>query len=139
MPHGYNGKILHVDLTTGDLTIEEPEEKFYRKYMGGSAMGLYYLLKEMPAGVDPLGPDDRFVSFLPMAWIGEQMMSFACRLQVGFVIHCPEEPETAFANLREIGPQAMFSPPRIWESLVSQVMVKMEDSSRLKRACYNGR
>jgi aldehyde:ferredoxin oxidoreductase len=58
MPHGYNGKILHVNLTTGDLTIEEPEEKFYRKYMGGSAMGLYYLLKEMPAGVDPLGPDN---------------------------------------------------------------------------------
>jgi aldehyde:ferredoxin oxidoreductase len=58
MPHGYNGKILHVNLTTGDLTVEEPEEKFYRKYMGGSAMGLYYLLKEMPAGADPLGPDN---------------------------------------------------------------------------------
>lgn len=58
MPNGYNGKILHVNLTTGDLTVEEPEEKFYRKYMGGSAMGLYYLLKEMPAGVDPLGPDN---------------------------------------------------------------------------------
>jgi aldehyde:ferredoxin oxidoreductase len=58
MPYGYNGKILHVNLTTGDLTIEEPEEKFYHKYMGGSAMGLYYLLKEMPAGVDPLGPDN---------------------------------------------------------------------------------
>ncbi len=58
MPHGYNGKILHVNLTTGELTIEEPEEKFYRKYMGGSAMGVYYLLKEMPAGVDPLGPDN---------------------------------------------------------------------------------
>jgi aldehyde:ferredoxin oxidoreductase len=58
MPHGYNGKILHVNLSTGDLSIEEPEEKFYRKYMGGSAMGLYYLLKEMPAGVDPLGADN---------------------------------------------------------------------------------
>lgn len=58
MPYGYNGKILHVNLTTRELTIEEPEEKFYRKYMGGSAMGLYYLLKEMPAGADPLGPDN---------------------------------------------------------------------------------
>lgn len=58
MPHGYNGKILHVNLTTGDLTVEEPEEKFYRQYMGGSAMGLHYLLKEMPAGADPLGPDN---------------------------------------------------------------------------------
>jgi long-chain acyl-CoA synthetase len=87
--------------------------------------------------VDPLEAKDRFVSFLPMAWIGEQMMSFACSLQAGFVIHCPEAPETALPNLREIGPQAMFSPPRIWENLVSQVMVKMEDSTRLKRFFYN--
>jgi len=58
MPHGYNGKILHVNLTSGDLAIEEPEEAFYRKYLGGSAMGLYYLFKEMPAGVDSLGPDN---------------------------------------------------------------------------------
>jgi aldehyde:ferredoxin oxidoreductase len=58
MPHGYNGKILHVNLTTDELSIEEPDEKFYRKYMGGSAMGLYYLLKEMPVGADPLGPDN---------------------------------------------------------------------------------
>ena len=57
MPYGYNGKILHVDLTNGRLEVEIPDEAFYRKYMGGSAMGLYYLLKEMPAGADPLGPD----------------------------------------------------------------------------------
>ncbi len=87
--------------------------------------------------LDPLGPDDRFVSFLPMAWIGEQMMSFACSLQKGFTLNFPEEPETALANVREIGPQSMFSPPRIWENLVSQVLVKMEDSSRLKKAVYN--
>lgn len=87
--------------------------------------------------LDPLEPDDRFVSFLPMAWIGEQMMSFACSLQQGFALNFPEEPETALANLREIGPHSMFSPPRIWEDLVSQVMVKMEDSSWLKQACYN--
>lgn len=86
--------------------------------------------------VDPLDEDDRFVSFLPMAWIGEQMMSFACSLQRGFALHFPEEPETALANLREIAPQTMFSPPRIWEDLVSQVLVKMEDSTWLKRKMY---
>ncbi len=58
MPHGYNGKILHVNLTTRDIEIEEPDLAFYRKYMGGSAMGMYYLFKNMPAGVDPLGPDN---------------------------------------------------------------------------------
>jgi long-chain acyl-CoA synthetase len=87
--------------------------------------------------IDPLEPEDRLVSFLPLAWIGEQMMSFACSLQKGFTLNFPEEPETAFADLREIGPQSMFSPPRIWEGLVSQVLVKMEDSSRLKRAAYD--
>jgi aldehyde:ferredoxin oxidoreductase len=58
MSYGYTGKILHVDLTTGSLVVEEPPEVFYRKYLGGQAMGLYYLLKEMPAGVDPLGPEN---------------------------------------------------------------------------------
>jgi aldehyde:ferredoxin oxidoreductase len=58
VPNGYNGKILHVDLTYGVLTIEEPEEAFYRKYMGGSAMGMYYILREMPKGADPVGPDN---------------------------------------------------------------------------------
>jgi long-chain acyl-CoA synthetase len=86
--------------------------------------------------IDPLETEDRFVSFLPMAWIGEQMMSFACSLQIGFALNFPEKPETAMADLREIGPQSMFSPPRIWENLVSQVMVKMEDSSWLKRMVY---
>jgi aldehyde:ferredoxin oxidoreductase len=56
--NGFNGKILHVNLTTGELTVEEPPESFYRKYMGGSALNMYYLLKEMPAGADPLGPDN---------------------------------------------------------------------------------
>jgi aldehyde:ferredoxin oxidoreductase len=58
MPNGYNGRILHVDLTKGELTIEEPEEAFYRKYLGGSAMGMHYILRQMPKGADPLGPDN---------------------------------------------------------------------------------
>jgi aldehyde:ferredoxin oxidoreductase len=58
MPYGYNGKILHVDLTHGKLEVETPPEAFYRKYLGGSAMGLYYILREMPKGVDALGPDN---------------------------------------------------------------------------------
>jgi len=58
MPFGYTGKILHVDLTHGKLEVETPPEAFYRKYMGGSAMGLYYILKEMPKGVDALSPEN---------------------------------------------------------------------------------
>jgi aldehyde:ferredoxin oxidoreductase len=63
MPKGYTGKILHVDLTAGKLEIEEPPETFYRKYMGGSAMGLYYILKGMPAGVEPLAPENVLTLF----------------------------------------------------------------------------
>ena len=55
MSYGYHGQILHVDLTAGKLEVEEPGETFYRKYMGGSAMGAYYLLKHTPSGADPLG------------------------------------------------------------------------------------
>lgn len=58
MPYGYNGKILHVDLTKGELSVEEPDEAFYRKYLGGSAMGMHYILRDMPKGADPLGPEN---------------------------------------------------------------------------------
>lgn len=56
--YGYCGKIIHLDLTSGKIEIEQPEESFYRKYLGGSAMGLHYILKEMPKNADPLGPDN---------------------------------------------------------------------------------
>jgi len=58
MPFGFNGAILHVDLSSGRLDVELPPESFYRKYMGGSAMGLQYILREMPKGADPLGPEN---------------------------------------------------------------------------------
>jgi len=87
--------------------------------------------------VDPLTARDEFVSFLPLAWIGEQMMSMACSLQIGFTLNFPEEPETVQENIREIGPHVMFSPPRIWENLVSQVQVKIEDTGWLKRKLYD--
>lgn len=58
MLHGYTGRILHVNLTDGSLEVEEPDEAFYRVYMGGSALGLYYLLKHTPAGADPFGPEN---------------------------------------------------------------------------------
>jgi aldehyde:ferredoxin oxidoreductase len=61
MPYGYNGKILHVDLTAGKLDVEEPGERLYRKLMGGSALGTYYALKLIPPGADPLGPDNVLV------------------------------------------------------------------------------
>jgi len=63
-PACYNGKILHVDLTNAKTWVEEPPEDFYRKYGGGGAMGMYYILKEMPVGVDALAPENVLTLFL---------------------------------------------------------------------------
>ncbi len=63
MPYGYTGKILHLDLNNQTLEIEQPPEAFYRKYLGGSAMGLYYILKGTPKGVDPLAPENVLTLF----------------------------------------------------------------------------
>jgi aldehyde:ferredoxin oxidoreductase len=62
--YGFAGKILHVDLTSGQLSIEQPGEAFYRQYWGGSAMGLYYLLKHTSAHADPLGPENTLSFFI---------------------------------------------------------------------------
>jgi len=86
--------------------------------------------------IDPLGPRDRYVSFLPFAWIGEQMLTLACGLQAGFTISFPEEAATARSDLREIGPDVIFSPPRIWEDMLSSVQVRIGEAGWLKRAAF---
>ncbi|MGB9616951.1 MAG: AMP-binding protein, partial [Desulfomonilaceae bacterium] len=86
--------------------------------------------------VDPCTPDDDFVSYLPFAWIGEQMMSISCGLQVGYTLNFPEEPETAQQNVREIGPHVMFAPPRLYEQFTRTVQVKYLDATWLKRKVY---
>ena len=86
--------------------------------------------------VDPCGEGDDFVSFLPFAWIGEQMMSISCGLQAGFTLNFPEDPETVQHDIREVAPQVLFSPPRIYEQMVRSVQVKVLDAPRLKQAAY---
>jgi long-chain acyl-CoA synthetase len=87
--------------------------------------------------VDPVHVDDDFVSFLPLAWIGEHMISVSWALSVGFTVNFPESTQTVRENLREIGPQTLVSPPRIWENIVSEVQVAIEDSTWLKRWLYD--
>ena len=87
--------------------------------------------------VDDKFEKDEFVSFLPLAWIGEQMMCLSSALLTGFTVNFPEKPETVQENIREIGPTIMFSPPRIWENMTSTVQVKVMDASALKRWMYN--
>jgi len=87
--------------------------------------------------VDPKLPEDEFVSFLPLAWIGEQMMSLSTALAIGLTVNFPEEPETVTENIREIGPHLMFAPPRVWENMTSTVQVKIMDTSPFKRFMFN--
>jgi long-chain acyl-CoA synthetase len=86
--------------------------------------------------VDPCYDTDDFVSYLPFAWIGEQMMSISCGLQVGYTLNFPEEPTTAREDIRQIGPHVMFAPPRLYEGMTRQVQVKYIDSSWIKRKVY---
>lgn len=86
--------------------------------------------------IDPLEPTDDYLSFLPLAWIGEQMMTVAMGLTGGFAVNFPEEVETAMNDLKEIGPHVMFSPPRVWEGIQSQIWVRMSESYRFNRWVY---
>ena len=82
---------------------------------------------------DKLGPDDSILSYLPMAWVGDHLFSYAQWLVAGFTINCPESGDTVMTDLREIGPTYYFAPPRVFENLLTQVMIRMEDASALKR------
>src|SRR5712692_6284301 len=79
---------------------------------------------------------DEVLAYLPAAWIGDTFWSLAGAVIVGFTVNCPERPETVLENLKEIGPQVLVAPPRIWENLVSLVQVKMEDASWVKRRLF---
>jgi long-chain acyl-CoA synthetase len=86
--------------------------------------------------VDPCLDTDDYVSYLPFAWIGEQMMSISCGIQMGYVLNFPEEPDTAQENIREIGPHVMFAPPRMYEQMTRTVQVKYLDATWIKRKFY---
>jgi long-chain acyl-CoA synthetase len=87
--------------------------------------------------VDPKRDSDEFVSFLPLAWFGELMTSLVSALSFGFAVNFPEKPETVMADLREIGPHIIFSPPRIWEGIASSVQVRIMETTPFKRFMYN--
>ena len=73
------------------------------------------------------------LAYLPMAWIGDHLFSYAQAIVAGFAVNCPESAETVMTDLREIGPSYFFAPPRIFENILTQVMIRMEDAGLLKR------
>jgi long-chain acyl-CoA synthetase len=124
------------------LAQRRPDEVALLSYTSGTtgtakaAMISHRNLLAMAAGVtevDPMREGNEIVSFLPFAWVGEQLVSVAIALHVGATVNFPEEPETARDDLREIGPHVMIAPPRFWEAMCSEYQVKIGDSGFVKR------
>jgi long-chain acyl-CoA synthetase len=86
------------------------------------------------AEFEGLREDEEVLSYLPMAWVGDHVFSYAQAIVCGFSINCPESAATVLSDLKEIAPTYFFGPPRIWESLLTGVLVRVEDAARPKRA-----
>jgi len=140
-----------------ELAALEPE--LYRKYLDGvteetvavlaytsgttglpkGAMLTHRNMTKMAVNhdsLDPAHPEDNHVSFLPLPWVGEQMTAVSWNLYKAFTVNFPEKPETVAENIREIGPEILFAPPRFWERLCSDIQVKIQDSVWIKRFFY---
>jgi long-chain acyl-CoA synthetase len=88
------------------------------------------------AEMEKLGEQDVILAYLPPAWIGQNIFSCAQAFVTGYCICCPESPETVMNDMREIGPTYYFAPPRVLEALLTQVSIRMDDASALKRWIY---
>ncbi len=88
-------------------------------------------------GFDRLTADEDILSYLPMAWVGDHLFSYAQAMVAGFTINCPESGDTVMTDLREIGPTYYFAPPRVFENLLTQLMIRMEDASAVKRWLFH--
>jgi long-chain acyl-CoA synthetase len=89
------------------------------------------------ADIDRLTADEEVLAYLPLAWIGQNIFSYAQAMVVGYCVSCPESADTVAIDMREIGPTYYFAPPRVFEGLLTQVMIRMEDASRIKRAMFH--
>ncbi len=89
------------------------------------------------ASFDKLTPHEEVLAYMPMAWIGQNIFSYAQWLACGYVVNCPESASTVMIDLKEIGPTYYFAPPRVFEGLLTSVMIRMEDASSIKRGIFN--
>jgi long-chain acyl-CoA synthetase len=89
------------------------------------------------AEAEGVRPDDEHLAYLPMAWVGNSLISLALHLWVGFTISFPEKPETLQRDLRELGPTIALAPPRYWENALTAIMVRAADATSLKRHIFD--
>jgi len=120
--------VCHLCLTSGTTGLPKGTMLTHKNYINMGAQ----LIE-----VDTLEPTDEYVSFLPFAWIGEQMNSFGVAMAAGITLNFPESVETAMSDLKEIGPHFMFGAPRIYETIRSQIWLKIDQSYWLNKLLYN--
>ncbi len=120
--------VCHLCLTSGTTGLPKGTMMTHQNYIN---MGVRI------TEVDGLESTDEYVSFLPFAWIGEQMNSFGVAMATGITINFPESVETAMADLKEIGPHFMFGAPRIYETIRSEIWLKIDQSYWLNKRLYN--
>ncbi len=119
--------VCHLCLTSGTTGLPKAAMMTHRNYIN---MGVQIVK------VDHLEDTDEYLSFLPFAWIGEQMNSFGVAMATGITINFPESVETSMEDLAEIGPHFMFGAPRIYETIRSQIWLKIDESYWLNKLFY---
>ncbi|MBV8335364.1 MAG: AMP-binding protein [Alphaproteobacteria bacterium] len=89
------------------------------------------------AKAEDIRPTDEMLCYLPMAWIGDSLLSLVLHLLVGFTVNCPERPDTVQRDLRELGPTIGIAPPRIWENMLTSLRVRAADATAVKRGIFD--
>ncbi|MES2184760.1 MAG: AMP-binding protein [Pseudomonadota bacterium] len=121
---------------------EDVAAMFFTSGTTGKPKGVVHthasLLDRASAGAefDRLTEHEEVLAYLPPAWIGQNIFSYAQWLACGYVVNCPEDTSTVAIDLNEVGPTYYFAPPRIFEGMLTRVMIRMEDAGRLKRGLF---
>ena len=136
----------HPEFLDGEIEQGKPEDVAVMLYTSGTTgkpkgvcqtHAAFIAAAQSGCEFDKLVPEDNILSYLPMAWVGDHLFSFAQATYAGFTINCPESGDTVMTDMREIGPSYYFAPPRVFENLLTQVMIRMEDASGIKRGMFH--
>ncbi|MEO8281640.1 MAG: AMP-binding protein, partial [Ideonella sp.] len=131
------------DAEVAKVKPDDVAAMFFTSGTTGNPKGVVHthasLLDRAKAGADfdKLRNDEEVLAYLPPAWIGQNIFSYAQWLVCGYVVNCPESAATVMIDLKEIGPTYYFAPPRIFEGLLTSVMIRMEDAAAIKRRLFH--
>jgi len=132
-----------LDRRIAELTLDHTCVMLYTSGTTGKPKGVVLSNRNIietsknSARFDNLRPGEEVLAYLPMAWVGDFIFSIGQAMWAGFCVNCPESPETMMTDLREIGPTYYFAPPRIFETMLTSVMIRMEDAGRLKKWLFD--